>query len=830
MKSFCMLFLIVLFSLNCFAQTINQGEHFSAYTIKGTVIDSLSNESVQYATVSIVPVRAPQTPVKVVVTDGKGNFTASLNTTPGNYMINIQFVGMQTKVKRITLSSNQNQLNLGKILMGETSTELQEVVVTAQRPLVKVEIDKLTYSIENDPEAKTSNTLDMLRKVPMITVDSEDNIQLKGSSDFKIYMNGKPSDFLTDNPSDVLKSMPADAIKNVEVITDPGAKYDAEGVGGIINIITTKTSIEGYTVSLRGNASTLGRLGGGAYVSLKMGKIAITGNYNYSYNNTPYADSFSERTYNFSNNEKYLIQNGQSKNKGPFQNGYLEASYEIDKKNLFSISINNFNRKSTSISDYSVTMNDFNNNPYYSYSRNSNSSRTFGSTYLNADYQHTTNRKDELLTVSYRFTNYPNDGNSTTLLENLSGKVPAILSPSQYSINNASSKEHTAQVDYTRPTWKNQKIETGAKYILRKNSSETDNWVNDTLQVSPLNNLQYSQNIYSAYFSYEFQIMKYQFKTGLRGEGTSINVKYPISTTMNFKDHYFNLVPSVTISYMLSDQEQIRLGYSMRIQRPGIRNLNPYVNNTDPQNISYGNPNLSPEKNNNFNLNYSLFTQKINLNASLSYGYVNNGIVSYTFIDSKNKPNVTQTTYGNLGHSQRTAIYLYGKWNASNVFNIFINTGANYVDMNSSATSSTGEQKAHGLNWNASGGMQFSFPLNFRLNLNGGYVAPSIMLQGKMSSTYYTNISLSKDFLKKKLSISLSSVDPFWKTKERSTTTSQTAFYMKNLNYRNARDFRISVTYRFGTMKASAVKKAKKGINNEDIKNNDENQEEENNN
>lgn len=153
---------------------------------------------------------------------------------------------------------------------------------------MKVEVDKLTYSLEDDPEAKTSNALEMFRKVPMVTVDGEDKIQLKGSSNYKIYMNGKPSNLLSgDNASDVLKSMPASSIKNIEVITDPGSKYDAEGVGGIINIITTKNALQGYTGTIRANASTLGSFGGGGYVSMKAGKFGITANYGYNYRNSP---------------------------------------------------------------------------------------------------------------------------------------------------------------------------------------------------------------------------------------------------------------------------------------------------------------------------------------------------------------------------------------------------------------------------------------------------------------------------------------------------------------------------------------------------------------
>jgi Outer membrane receptor proteins, mostly Fe transport len=822
MRSICFFLFLLISVLSNVAQTPQKRtDQLTGYTVKGTVIDSISGQGVQYATLSIAAARSPQNPLKVVVSDNNGNFTASFNASPGNYAIAIQFVGMKPAVKRFSLTTNQKQVSLGSIFITETSALLNEVVVVAQKPLVKVEIDKLTYSIENDPESKTSNTLEMFRKIPMITVDNEDNIQLKGSSDFKIYLNGKPSNMISNNPSDVLKSMPANSIKSVEVITDPGAKYDAEGVGGIINIITVKSGIQGYTATIRSNASTQGRIGGGAYLSLKMGKLGITANYNYNHINTPYNDSYLERTNLVNDTEKYMTQNGRAKNKGPFQFGTVEASYEIDTLNLVSLSVERFNGKITGISDYMVDMKDAEYNPYYSYDRYSKSTRTFGSTDINVDYQRSTHRKDELLTVSYKFDNNPNDSKSNTLLKNLSGAVPLFLARTQNNVNKASTNEHTMQLDYTRPTWKGHKLEAGFKFILRKSKSETERWQNDTLVIDPSYDFKHTQEIYSAYISYDIKIKKFGFKAGVREESTTQKVKYVLSPEMNFKVDYSNIVPSATVSYMKSPAEQIRFGYSMRIRRPGIRNLNPYINDTDPENISYGNPKLNPEKSHNLNLNYSRFSPKLNINLGLSYRFQNNGIESYTFIDPK-KPNVSQTTYDNIGHSQQTNFNLYGNWNAFKNFNLIINGGAFYVNMKSDATSSTDKLSNNGFFYNCYTGLQYTLPKNFRLNFNGGYFAPRVSLQGKTSAFYFTSFSVSKDFLDKKLSVSLSCNDPFWKTKEYTSRTNDRSFTMKNVNYINARDFRISLSYRFGTLKTSAAKKAKKGITNDDLNNNNE--------
>lgn len=601
------LFWVLFFALPLYAQADKTG----SYSIKGQVLDSLSNESVPYATLRIAFAKTPEKPVKLLACDVDGKFQAPLSSA-GKYIISMQSIGKTPAEKIFTISDKQRNLDLGKLYMQEDNQRLGEVTVTAQKPLVKAEIDKLTYSLEDDPEAQTNNTLEMLRKVPMVTVDGDDQIQLKGSTNFKIYMNGKPSNLLSNNPAEVLKSMPANSVKNIEVITDPGAKYDAEGIGGIINIITTKNALQGYTGTVRVNGSSLGRVGGGGYISLKAGKFGLTANYNYNYNREPWNESTSIREDLENDEQHFLTQNGRRKNNGPFQFGSLEGSYEIDSLNLLTVGANLFHGKMTNRSEYTVNMQDINRNPVYDYNRNSDATETFGSTDVSVDYQHSTHKKDELLTISYRFSHSPNDNKDYTELKNVVNYNPWLGYP-QNNINKASTNEHTGQVDYTTPTWKDQTLEVGAKYIFRQSRSNTDRTAfNDSLNIweditSKDSHFRHTQHIYSAYLGYSMKFDKFGVKAGVRAEGTALDVKYEMAPDMNFDTHYFDVVPNATVSYQLSMAQQLRLGYNMRIQRPGIWFLNPYVNNADPQNISYGNPNLDSEKSNNINLNYSMF-------------------------------------------------------------------------------------------------------------------------------------------------------------------------------------------------------------------------------
>lgn len=813
MKAKLFPFLLVLFAL--LATTV-KADNSKSFTLKGQVVDSLTNETVPYATLSIAPAQTPQKAIKLLACDVDGKFETAL-TQPGQYIISIQSIGKAPAQKRFTLSDKNRNLNLGKLYMTEDNQRLGEVTVTAQRPLVKVEIDKLSYSLEDDPEAKTSNTLDMLRKVPMVTVDGEDKIQLKGSTNFKIYMNGKPSNLLSQNPSDVLKSMPANSVKNIEVITDPGAKYDAEGIGGIINIITTKNALQGYTGSVRAGASTLGRIHGGAYLSAKIGKVGLTANYGYNRQNSPWNDSYSYREDFADQQNRFLNQKGRSKTKGPFQYGYLEGSYEIDSLNLLSIGANLFRGSMKNLSELDVAMTDFENNPVYSYKRNSSSKNTFGSTDVNIDYQHNTHKKDEMLTLSYRFSNNPQDSENDVHIYEATN-YPMVAFYPQKSLNDASTNEHTAQVDYTTPTWKDQTLEVGAKYIFRQSKSETtENFYNDsTKQWEDISSndarFKHSQHIYSAYLGYALKLNKFGFKAGVRAEGTALDVKFARDKEKDFDTHYFNVVPNATVSYQINMTQQVRLGYNMRIQRPGIWYLNPYVNDVDPQDISYGNPNLDAEKSNNVNFNYSMFAQKFSINASAHYTFVNNSIQQFTFIDPDN-PGVSQTTYGNIGKRQQTGLFLYANWNPVTLFRLYMNGGADYTDLKSDKNN----MKNSGFSGRIFLGTQFNLPKDFRIDLNGGYFSPWIQLQEKGSPFYFAGIRLNKDFLKKKLTITLACMSPFWKTMKRESTTTDPAFYRVSTNYRSTRDFQISVSYRFGTLK-EAIKKVKRGISNDDMK------------
>ena len=813
------LFFLLLAAVFYFTSVEAQQQTGETYTISGQVIDSLSNEPVPFATVSVAFVQTPTQPVNAVACDGDGKFEMQLKST-GNYLLTIQSITITTFTKPFTVTEANKKTNFGKLFVSENVKLLGEVVVAVQKPLVKVEIDKLIYSMEEDPEAKVNNTLDMLRKVPMVTVDGEDKIQLKGASNFRIFLNGKPSNMLSgQNVSDVLKSMPANTIKNIEVITDPGAKYDAEGIGGIINIITTQNTFQGYQGSVSANTGTFGGYGGSAFLSTKTGKLGLTGNLSYNKLQRPWMKQ--ENTSENFINDLYYMENNDIRSKMKDYNylrGSLEVSYEFDTLRLLSLGINGYGGNQNRITERALEMFNKAGGMEYSYKTDSDNEYEFGSTGLNLDYQRSTRKKGENITLSYLFNNTPNDNGSYTYAKDTTGTMPMHLRLNQRYNNDARTTEHTGQIDYVNPINPKHTVEAGLKYILRQNISKVGHYDMDAngewtqVRNDYSSDFEHVSNIYAGYAGYSFKAEKFGFRSGVRAEGTWQEVKYRLDESKNFDVDYFNVVPNATASYQLKPSQQLRLGYNLRISRPGIWYLNPYVNDTDPYNISYGNPNLEPMKNHGFNFNYSYFSPKITLNVSASYSYTNNAIDSYTFIEDTN-PDVKQRTYKNFGRHQYSGIYVNAGWTPNKVLRLNFNGGMNYADMKSSEL----DVSNSGLTSNLYLTAQFTLPKDFRINANAMYSSGYVMMQGKQSGYCFTGLSANKDFLQKKLTVSLSVNSPLSKVIKIKMSTYDDYFATNTTYHENVREGRISISYRFGSMKES-IKKVQRSINNDDVR------------
>ena len=789
------------------AQTRQTG----AYSVKGVLLDSLSRESEPYATIRIYLKTSPKEPEKLAVTDLDGKFDERL-TKAGDYVLHITSVGKRAVTREFTLSAQNKRVDLGTLYTSEDSEMLAGVEVVAQKPLVKAEIDKIAYSIEDDPDAKTNTTLEMLRKVPLVTVDAEDNIQVNGSSNFKVHVNGKPNTLMSNNPKEVLRSLPANSVKSIEVITEPGAKYDAEGIGGILNIITTEARMQGYNVTLGANAGNR-NAGAYAYGTVQVGKFTATGNYSYSAQYAPRGYSSSGREDYTSDQYKYLRSDGSSESDGTFQFGNIEASYEIDTMNLITFSTNVFSGGFDSDNRSASEMLDANRAFAYRYDTRGESSNSFGNVGVNLDYQHSMKRKGEYLTASYKFNNSPNNSEAETFYEDIEA-VPFDLFDQRYD-NDARTAEHTVQLDYVNPLNDMHYIDAGAKYIFRKNTSDSKYFLEQPdgsfLQSDEMSSMfDQGQHILAAYADYQLKWKKLGVKAGVRYEHTFMDVEYALQPERNFDAGFDNVVPTANLSYMLGTTSSLRANYNMRINRPGIWYLNPFRDESNPTSVSYGNPNLDTEKSHNLGLTYSSFTAKFSVNATINYMFINNGIERYSFMND----GVMESTYGNVSKTKRTRLSLWANWNPGSTTRISINASGSYADYKSDML------RSHNYGWqgNLFGNVQQTLPWKLRLSLYGGGSTANVSLQGEGSSYYFYGIGLSRAFLKEdRLNISISTSNLFQKYMTYNSETLTDTFRSWSESKSPNRYVGVSVSWRFGELKTQ-VKKAARSINNDDVK------------
>lgn len=771
----------------------------------------------------------------MLVTDMKGKFQEKVPGT-GNFVMTISSIGRNTIVKDFTVKAGEKVVDFGTLYITDASNELGQVEVVAQKPLVKADIDKIEYNVQDDPDSKSNSVLEMLRKVPLVTVDGEDNIKVNGSSSFKVYVNGKPNNMMSNNPTEVLKSMPANSIKHIEVITNPGPKYDAEGVGGILNIVTVGSGLEGYTATFSGNVSNMGA-GGGLFGTIKSGKLTVSARYNYNYSDRPrsYSGGTRRTVGAITDGSSDLDYSGDSKGHGNFQSGSMEASYEIDTLRLITMSFglwgggNNSNGLSNTFATMPGTGDDL-----YQYVSNNRSKSSWYSIDGGIDYQRMFHVKDRMLTFSYKINTRPESSDSYSTydydMEDVAPDWQDFMKrmKNQHNDGSQNTTEHTFQADYTTPIGKIHTLEAGAKYILRDNSSEDDRYEQATATQADYefdndhsSHYKHQNDILAAYLGYGLKVKKISGRLGMRYEHTKQEVKYLLGKGDNFDKNFDDLVPSASIGYKLTDMSNLRLGYNMRIYRPGIWYLNPYLDDSNPTNISQGNSHLDSEKSHSFNLSYSNFTQKFNINLSARYSFTNNSIERVTEqkkdtdipgLQNPTGKEVLYSTYQNIGKSKNASLSAYVNWNATSNTRIYANLYGNYTYM----------EGANGLKndgWNlfAYGGAQQSLPHDWRISLNIYGQTPWIMLQGKGSSFFDYGLSVNKSFLKKRLTLSAFASNFFKKYMHPTSSIEGVGFIQDSWNRYTRQRFGMSISYRIGELRAS-VKKAARTISNDDVK------------
>ena len=687
--------------------------------------------------------------------------------------------------------------------------ELDGVVVKAQRQLIKQDIDRIAYDVQADEESKTQTVMDMLRKVPMVTVDGQDNIQVKGNSNFKVYKNGHLDPSLTKNAKEVFKAMPGSAVKRIEVITDPGAREDAEGVDAILNIVTlANTRMQGVTGVLSSSINTLGHSNFYSSLTSQLGKLMLS--VDYGYNGMTRHDSYNRvensRTYLDTGNT--MLSGSEGSNPGDIHYADIDASYDIDSLNLLSASFGGYFYKLNVQGDGYNNMYNPAGKQLYSYD-NSYWMPGYNHHSWNGrfDYQHKTHLDGERLTLSYMLAltrQHTDQESAYTELQNVSFPYTGWLMSERERFT-----EHTFQIDWLRPLGRGHQLEVGAKYIDRNNNSHSAQTFFG-IDADTSDDFQHTTRVFAGYADYIFRAAKFSARAGLRFEYSYMRGSYPDGKNTAFDKHLGDWVPQATLKYQLTDAQSLKLNYTTSINRPGISYLNPAVI-VSPSSVSQGNPQLSSSHTQRISLVYTYMMPNLTLQLAPGYNAYNSGIGS--IVTAKN--DVRYYSYDNILRYWRFSVEQYLQWKPFDATTLVFNNNVRYEHYEHPSLCYSN----HGWSDNYSISLQQRLPLKLRLSVSAygklGHSPSSVYNIQHDYFDYYA--SLQRSFLKgDRLTIRFTANAPFNKywTMEAETVNGDFRGYERSWN-RN-RSFAISASWRFGSLK-SRVKKTDYTIDNSDV-------------
>ena len=786
------------------------GASAQKYAVKGMVADSTGTGE-PFATVRIFTRTDTVKPVATLVTSDEGLFSQALR--PGAYRLTVLSTGRAPIRTMFDITEAKPVADLGTLVIRDSGRTLKEVVVEGTRPLISREIDRIAYDVANDPSASTTQLDEMLKRVPLVTVDPDGTIKIKGSSSFLIYKNGRRNNTFSNNAKEIFKSIPASMIQKIEVITDPGAREDAEGVGMILNIVTKEEmSFKGVMGNIGLSYATNSNVPNpNLWLMSQIDKLT------FSVNGSVYSSSSrsgkqlhtTDRVFEDTGN-RYLDRNVM-KTSNVSENLGFELSYEIDTLNLITADFFAYLSSNKSMNDQSVAMYGPDGDLIYSYKTRADYLKPARWHYLggNFNYQRLTRKKGEKIILSYQING---NGGRTNSRDQYYDQVNMPVDYTGiYNNSRASLLEHTLQLDWTRPLWSGHTLDLGGKYIYRDNHSVADR----DYEGAGINHTDFSHitQIGALFADYRVNIGKLGLRAGVRYEFSRLSAKFHTGNDKDFHSDLNDWVPNAAISYNINDNNSVRLSYSSSIQRPGINYLNPTVN-AGPTSTSQGNPDLSSLRNQSTNLNYSFFTNKLSIDFNTSFGWSNNAIISV----QTSRDDHLYSTYANAGRNRYFSNFLYIMWNISPKTRVMVNGG---VDYNYYKNPSAGI-KFDGWSQNCYMRIQQRLPWKLYLTGYGSYYGGSkslyqVFTPVGMSKLNY-GFGLRRTFLKEdRLTVNLQFNNPFGPPHREYRS------YQVNVPYQsisrsemwNNTRVNIGIAYRFGKLNAQ-VKKVR-GISNNDV-------------
>ncbi len=800
MKNSLTILFTIFVCFHTFGQHGNRGGGAPSITgkITGIILDSLSNVPIEFASVVLINSKNGKE-VDGTISNEKGEFKFP-ETKLGSYKVHFSFIGFEIKeISGVDVLPAKPDFDMGVVSLTGEAKLLETVTVTGEAALIESKIDRIVYNAEKDVDANLGDATDVLRKVPLLSVDLDGNVSLRGSTKLKILINGKPSGIFSSNVADALKMFPASQIKSVEVITVPSAKYDGEGTAGIINIITKKKRINGYTGSIsstvgtRSNSTSLnlnaakGRFGlsGGGYAVWSPPRDAIA-----DFDRDDALESGAVRT---------LTQDGVNSSERFGFHGKFGAYYDFNAYNSINSNLAfngaNFNREweiASILSDPESTLGD-------EISNRDNPTKTRDNGFdWNTDFTRKFPESEKEFSVGFQLSNSI-DNSSNTLIQ--TGNQ-SFLQIDERSDNDSKNLETTLQVDYVHPFTKNIKLEVGSKGILRTINSDFYfdgyNFDNGEYERDPTRSdeFDYQQDVYAGYASLNAKFgEKFGMIAGARYERTEIQGEFAVEDNKTFSNDYYNVLPTVILSRKLSEFSNLRGSYSQRIQRPSLQFINPYVNQQDRNNIFFGNPELDPELSHNFELGYDNYIKGVVISSSTYYRYTTDVIENILTIDEMGR---SVTTYNNAGTGNTFGISFFSSANIKKILTLRGNFDVRYKRLTSNLDELNASNSGFEVNGNASS--TITFPKEIRLQFWGMFNSPTVTLQGTRANFWMYSISLQKKVWGKRGSIGIKTTNLFHRVLNFDTKLEGESFTQTNLYEYPFRSFGINFNYLFGKL------------------------------
>ncbi|MVT41585.1 TonB-dependent receptor [Chitinophaga oryziterrae] len=770
-----------------------------AQTVKlsGKAMDAITGKPVEYA--SVVLLKEDSTVLTGMYTLADGSFT--FTPPAGKYILRITFMGYN-KLER-PVSSNKPLI--GTLKLQPAGKVLATVEVKSEKPAFSMQIDREVYDAGAILTADGGTGTDVLKNIPSVDVDIDDNITLRGKS-VTIYVDGKPSPF--GDAKTALQMIPAETIDRVEVINNPSAKYEAQGGGGIINIVLKRDKAIGYNVMFNAGVATRGQLNGSANASLRIRRFNFFGNYNGRYESQAGSGfSYRQNLIADTSNTSFFSQDSHNKNSNHSNGGRLGLDFYLDDYNTFTLTEGLTSSLGNSADQIFLDYQDQQKLSLKSGQRNNGSNYNNPNNNTSFNFRHTTDRPNEEWTAYVSYSDNKSNNNSNYNTKYSTEPFPELQVNKTISQN----KFWNIQSDYTTPVGKKGKFEAGAKATLRNNNNDYNAQIfNDTTQTFEKSNdlsntYYYKEDIYGGYANFSNAIGNLGYQVGVRAEQAVLN-GFSYTKNSAVKNNFFNVFPSVFFKYNLphSQDQSLIFNFSTRVDRPGFDQLLPYTNNSDPQNIRTGNPDLKPSLTHKYEMNYSRYFphSRDYLNTGVYYSQANDDIDRISTLDTTT--GVTTTKPMNLatdkdwGANFTYNLHIVEAWNVSTNLNLEYSklTGGNINNENFS----------YGITVNST----VRLPHKFNVQMNGHYRAPRVTPQGSFKAMNGIDLGFRKEFLKNNaMAISLNISDVL-NTQKFSTHYETASFIQDYSRKRTTRFIRINIRYRFGKMDPNMFKKKKK--------------------